>query len=153
MRRSEKEIVDRSAIDSIIHRAHICRLAMSSNDHPYIVPLCFGYQGNTLYFHCAREGTKLDILKNNNEVCFEFDIDHQMVESEKACGWGMKYRSVIGFGKAFLVDDPAVKRKAFDTIMQRYSDHPLEYTKKALGHSIIIKVDIERITGKQSGYQ
>ena len=82
MRRKEKEITDKTAIESIILRSSVCRLALSEDNHPYIVPLCFGYKDNTLYFHSALEGKKLDIMKNNNNVCFEFDIDYQIVEAE-----------------------------------------------------------------------
>ena len=154
MRRKENEITDRSAIESIIHGSSICRLALSEDDHPYIVPLNFGYKDKTLYFHSAREGKKLDMLRKNNKVCFEFDIDGGLLESDtdNACEWGFKYRSVIGFGKASLIDDPESKRRAFDVIMQHYSDSSLSYKESAIKKVVIIKVEIEDMTGKQSGY-
>lgn len=152
MRRKEKEINDRTVIESIILRSSVCRLALSEDNHPYIIPLCFGYKDNTLYFHSALEGKKLDIIKNNNNVCFEFDIDHQIVENEDACGWGMNYRSVIGFGKASIIYDPKFKIKAINAIIKRYAGRPLKYTKAKLKDTVIIKVEIERITGKKSGY-
>jgi nitroimidazol reductase NimA-like FMN-containing flavoprotein (pyridoxamine 5'-phosphate oxidase superfamily) len=52
----------------------------------------------TLYFHCANAGKKLDIMAKNNLACFDVDIDHELVKAEQACGWGMKYRSVVGNG-------------------------------------------------------
>lgn len=152
MRRKEKEITDKTVIESIILKSSVCRLALSEDNHPYIVPLCFGYEDNTLYFHSAREGKKLDILRNNNNVCFEFDIDHQIVEAEDACGCSMNYRSVIGFGNASIIDDPKVKIKAINAIIQRYAGKPLKYTKDKLKDTVIIKVEIESITGKESGY-
>ncbi|MBE9572437.1 MAG: pyridoxamine 5'-phosphate oxidase family protein [Proteobacteria bacterium] len=152
MRRKEKEITDKTAIESIILRSSVCRLALSEDNHPYIVPLCFGYKDNTLYFHSALEGKKLDIMKNNNNVCFEFDIDHHIVEAEDACGWGMNYRSVIGFGKVSIIDDPEFKIKAINAIIERYAGKPLKYTKAKLKDTVIIKVEIEGITGKTSGY-
>jgi len=152
MRRKEKEITDKTVIESIILKSSVCRLALSEDNHPYIVPLCFGYEDNTLYFHSAREGKKLDILRNNNNVCFEFDIDHQIVEAEDACGWSMKYRSVIGFGNASIIDDPELKTKALDAIIKHYAGKLLKYTKAKLKGTVIIKVEIESITGKKSGY-
>jgi nitroimidazol reductase NimA-like FMN-containing flavoprotein (pyridoxamine 5'-phosphate oxidase superfamily) len=50
MRRSEKEITERSAIDEIINRCLVCRLALSDGGIPYVIPMNFGYEGNTLYF-------------------------------------------------------------------------------------------------------
>ncbi len=100
MRRNEKEITDNSAIEAIINQSIVCRLGLSDGNMPYIVPLCFGYKDNTLYFHGALEGKKIDILRKNQNVCFEFDVDAEVVEKEKACSWGMKCQSMIGFGKA-----------------------------------------------------
>ncbi|MCG2777827.1 MAG: pyridoxamine 5'-phosphate oxidase family protein, partial [Desulfobacterales bacterium] len=121
MRRKEKEITDKTAMESIILRSSVCRLALSEENRPYIVPLCFGYEDDTLYFHSAREGRKLDILRKNNKVCCEFDIDNEIVEADDACGWSMKYQSVIGAGKGSIIDDIESKRKALNIIMQHYS--------------------------------
>ena len=112
MRRSEKEITDKAQIDSIIRRSKVCRLGLSDDGQPYIVPLCFGYDGKALYFHCAKEGRKIDILRKNSAVCFEFDIVEGMVEADRACDWGIRYQSVIGFGEARIIEDVNDKQKA-----------------------------------------
>jgi nitroimidazol reductase NimA-like FMN-containing flavoprotein (pyridoxamine 5'-phosphate oxidase superfamily) len=152
MRKKEKEITDKTAMESIILRSSVCRLAMSEENRPYIVPLCFGYKDDTLYFHSAREGRKLDILGKNNKVCFEFDIDHEIVEADDACKWTMKYQSVIGVGKGSIIDDIESKRKALNIIMQNYSRNSYEYPDKTVKKIVIIKVEIEHMTGKKSGY-
>ncbi len=152
MRRKEKEITDRNEIDAIIRKSLVCRLGLADHNRPYVVPLCFGYSDNALYFHSAGEGKKLDMIKNNPHVCFEFDIDQKLVEAEDACKWGMYFRSVIGYGKASLLDDLDSKRRAYDIIMKQYSDKKWEYKEAVVGTSCIIRVDIEEITGKKSGY-
>jgi nitroimidazol reductase NimA-like FMN-containing flavoprotein (pyridoxamine 5'-phosphate oxidase superfamily) len=64
----------------------------------------------------------------------------------------MKYRSVIGFGKAsFIADDNDLKRQAFDIIMNQYADGSFIYDEALLKSIVIIKVDIHSMTGKQSG--
>ncbi len=150
MKRNDREIADISDIESIVRSASVCRLAMTDNNRPYIVPLCFGYQDNTLYFHSTREGKKLDILRKNENVCFEFDVDCEVVPGENACQWSMKYRSVIGFGKASFINDPNSKRRALDTIMRQYSNRPFDYTDAAVDAIEIIKVEVESMTGKIS---
>jgi len=152
MRRKEKEITDRAVIESIILRSSVCRLALSEDSHPYIVPLCFGYKDNALYFHSARKGRKLDILKKNNKVCFEFDIDHEIVEAKDPCKWSMKYRSVIGYGKVSVIDDPESKRSAFNIIVQHYAGISFTYAEVILKDTVLIKVEIESMRGKKSGY-
>ena len=99
MRRKDKEITDKAEIESIIGSSMVCRLAMTDKNRPYIVPLCFGYKDNTLYFHSAGQGKKLDILKKNNLVCFEFDIDYEPIKEDKAYDWLMS--TMVSWSSSF----------------------------------------------------
>jgi len=152
MRRKDKEITDIKSIEEIINKATVCRLALTLDDTPYIVPVCFGYSAETIYFHSAKEGKKVDIIKKNNRVCFECDIDHELVESEKACNWGMKFKSVIGFGKASFVENIEEKQEALGIIMQNYTDKTFLFPEETLNSTLVVKIDIEQIAGKTSGY-
>jgi nitroimidazol reductase NimA-like FMN-containing flavoprotein (pyridoxamine 5'-phosphate oxidase superfamily) len=153
MRRKEREIQGREAMEDILRRAVVCRLAMSVDDEPYIVPLNFGYRDRALYFHGAREGKKIEMLRKNSRVCFEVDVDHEMVGAESPCDRTFKYRSVIGFGRAELITEPEAKRNAFDIIMAHCgAAAPYPYKEKAFEKTCIVKVTIESMTGKQSGY-
>lgn len=152
MKREDKEIRDKDEIESIVQRAIVCRIAFSENDVPYIVPVNFGIRDDCLYFHSAAEGKKIEIIEQNNRVCFEVDIDQEVVRSATPCDWGMKYRSVIGFGKAFLVRNVEEKRKALNTIVEHYSGKPSDYPESAIGDVAIIRVEIESMTGRKSGY-
>ena len=149
MRREEKEIRDSVIIADVLSKAAVCRLGLCDGDRPYVVPLCFGYKGNALYFHCGSQGKKLDILRKNNNVCFEVDIDCEIIEADRPCDWGMKYESVIGYGKAVFIEDEGQKRKALDIIMQQYSNGVFEYPQEAAKNTIVIKVEIESMTGKK----
>jgi hypothetical protein len=51
----------------------------------------FAYHDNCIYLHSAPEGRKIDILKNNDRVCFEVDIQTQIVKDSQACNWSMRY--------------------------------------------------------------
>jgi nitroimidazol reductase NimA-like FMN-containing flavoprotein (pyridoxamine 5'-phosphate oxidase superfamily) len=151
MIRKDREIRDIAQIEDIIRHAMVCRLALSDDGCPYIVPLCFGYENRTLYFHCAGKGRKTDIIAKNNQVCVEFDIDSEIKTGENACKCSMRYRSVIGFGKAYLIDDADEKRHALDMIMAHYlGKSPFEYSESALKNTLIIRIDIEEMTGKQN---
>ena len=153
MRRKDKEIRDIATIEEdIIRKASVCRLGLCDNGRPYVVPLCFGYKDKTLYFHSGREGKKIDILRTNNNVCFEIDIDYELLKAKEACKCSIKYQSIIGFGKALLIEDFESKRKAFDIIMQNYSDGSFKYSVEAIKKAAIIRVEIKSMTGKKSGY-
>ena len=87
-----------------------------------------------------------------DSVCFEVDVDHEFVPGDTACNWTARFRSVIGFGKARLVEDSEDRRRALDVILGHYSDGPYEYVTDSLDKVAVIRVQIEDITGKQSGY-
>lgn len=137
-------------MDEIINRCLVCRLGLSDDGVPYVVPMNFGYEDNTLFFHAAPQGRKLDILRKNNQVCFEFDTDVEIITAEDSFGWGARYSSVIGFGTATFVDDPAEKRKAYDALMRHYAGKTFSYADACVDCSVIIKVDIGSMTGKKS---
>lgn len=117
--------------------------------------MTFGFEENSIYLHSAREGLKIDIIRKNNQICFEADIETEILTADNACSWGMKYYSVIGFGKAHFIENEKQKKDALDIIMQKYSNKPnetFEYSKSALDKTTAIKVEIESLTGKKSGY-
>ena len=150
MRRKEKEIVNREEIEAIIRQSLVCRLAMTDGNSPYVVPLCFGYRDQTLYFHGAGQGKKMDILKKNSQVCFEFDLTTGIKPGKSACDWGIGYQSVIGFGQAATVEDRQAKREALDIIMAQYAEGKFDYSDADLDRTIVIRVDISSMTGKES---
>ncbi|MGE5239213.1 MAG: pyridoxamine 5'-phosphate oxidase family protein [Chloroflexota bacterium] len=150
MRRDEKEIKDRAEIDAIIRRSQVCRLGLSDGGEPYVVPLCFGYDGKALYFHCAKEGRKLDILRRNDKVCFEFDIVEGIVEADQGCNWGMRFQSVIGFGNAKLIEDVEQRRTALTAIMAQYSAQSFVFPPETLTRTAVVRIEIHSLTGKQS---
>ena len=155
MRRSDKEIKDKETIQWILKEALVCRIALCHDNKPYIIPMNFGFKNNCLYLHSATEGRKIDILKENNNICFEVDIKNEIVESENACNWGMKYYSLIGSGKAIFIEDIEEKKKSLDIIMQKYNEKDnksSEYSKSALDKTVVIKIELTEITGKKSGY-
>jgi len=152
MRRSDKEIKDPKEIDAILQAAPVCRIAMAEGGSPYIIPVNFAVNNSHLYFHCAQLGKKIDLLRNNTAVCFEVDIPGDLVMGEAACSWGMKYKSVIGFGQAFFIEGADEKKKALNILMKKYAGRDsFAYADDALDKVLVIGVRIEKLSGKQSG--
>jgi len=154
MRRKEREITDIDEISSIIVRSDVCRIALSDNNIPYIVTMNFGYAGGDekrLFFHCAKEGKKLEIIRKNKFVCFEFDTDHQLYKGENACDFGMSYRSVVGWGNIEIITDEEEKKRGLDYIMSHYSDEvDFSFNKSVLDRTIILCLEISEMKGKKA---
>ena len=132
MRRKDKEITDKKEIEEIVKRATICRVGLSVRGKPYVFPVNYGYQTDCLYFHSAKDGQKIEMMKENSSVCFQMDTDVEILPADIACDWSIRYRSVIGFGKAELLDSPDEKKHALKTIMSQYSDQEYSFTEESL---------------------
>ena len=152
MRRKDREITDRAAIEAILRRATVCRIGFTGKDGPYVVPMSFGYEAGCLYLHSAREGRKIDLLREDPRVCFEVDLDVDVVRKENPCQWSLRYRSVVGFGRAVLVQDPEEKRHGLETILRQHGAGPSLPPEQGLDGVCVIRIEIQEMTGKQSGY-
>ena len=158
MRRSEREVSDIGAIEEIINTADVCRIAFADNNTPYIVTMNFGYTNDPeqiLFFHCANEGRKLEMIRKNKFVCFEMDTDHKIYvrsgkDGRKGCNWGMKYRSVVGYGNISIITETEAKKTGLDFIMRHYGDeNEYVYDEKVLANTTVLRLDITEITGKK----
>lgn len=154
MRREEREIKDEREIESIFSRSDVCRIAMADDNIPYIVTMNFGYifgeTGKTLYFHCASEGRKLEMIRKNNYVCFETDTDHNFHKGETACNYGMGYSSVTGYGKITIVSDENEKKKGLDAVMSHYTGKDeFSYGRESFRSVTVLRLDITEMTGKK----
>jgi nitroimidazol reductase NimA-like FMN-containing flavoprotein (pyridoxamine 5'-phosphate oxidase superfamily) len=150
MRRSDKQITDPAEIEALLRSAELCHLSMVNDGKPYVVPMNFGYANGALYFHSAPEGRKIDVLRKNPKVCFSVIGKYDLKTGEKACSWTAKYSSVIGTGKASILEDRVEKEKGLAILMKQYSEDEYDFSDEKLDGVVVIKVEIETLTGKSS---
>ena len=151
MRRKDREITDKDEMELILQAAPVCRLAMARNGEPYVVPVCFGYDNESIYIHSAPEGEKIDILRENPRVCIEVDLTSGPIPDENPCSWEMRFKSVICRGAVHFVEDADEKQKALECILHHYGAGPHVFPKPALAKVSVIRVDIDQMTGKKHG--
>jgi nitroimidazol reductase NimA-like FMN-containing flavoprotein (pyridoxamine 5'-phosphate oxidase superfamily) len=152
MRRKEKAISDKSIIEKILVESEICRIAMVDGTEPYMVPLNYGYMENIIYMHSAPEGRKIELLKANNRICFEIEYASEIIRKDEPCKWSTKYRSLIGYGNIEIITDTRDKKKGLDIIMQKYGyQGQTGYNDGSLDRMVLLKINIEQVTAKQSG--
>jgi uncharacterized protein len=153
MRRTDREITDMSSIRSIIDSCKVVRLAMAGDGAPYIVPLNFGYTYSenrfTLYFHCADEGKKLDMIRKNPLVCFEMDTDHELTTAESACGYGYNYSSVIGTGLVRILEDSEEKKAGLRVLMKHQTGRDFDFADGQIQNVTVCSIDVAELTAKQ----
>ena len=148
MRRNDRLIDDQEQIDDIIRVCQVCHLALCSGDNPYVVPMSFGYTGESLYFHSANQGRKIDLLRTNPNVAFSFVPEPRLTKHEKPCSWGFSYRSVVGKGRAIILDGVDAKRRGLQSIMAQYDDAKYTFEDRVVAPVCVIRVEIAELSGK-----
>ncbi len=151
MRRSEREIKDPVAIEAILKAGEMCTLGLIDGTEPYLVPMNYGYRDGVLWFHCATEGRKLDILKRNPRICFSIVLDYRMVRNEDFTKYTSLYRSVTGWGSVEMMRTNEEKIEGLD-VLKEHAGFPGDYNypESALQRVVVFRVVIERLTGKQN---
>ncbi len=153
LRRSDRRIDDMTELKEIVEKADVCRIAFADTGMPYIVAMSFGYSWDdrpVLYFHSAKAGRKIDFLRKNSLVCFEMDIDREIYKNEEPCRWGVKFRSIVGYGTLAIVADPAERLRGLELIMQHYKfpGKPV-FDDKVLSVTEVLKLEVTEINGKK----
>ena len=152
MRRTKNQILDRAEILALIQKSPVMRLALCLDDEPYVVPVSFACDGKALYFHCAPEGLKVDILRRNSRVCclFEHDLAFEP-KGDSPCKWGFIYSTVIVHGTASEILDPQAKHAALQLITDHYADNAPRVPADKIADVDVWKIEILEITGKKAG--
>lgn len=151
LRRTDREVTSRGEIDEIIRGSQVCRLALAMDDSPYLVPVCFGYDGSSIFFHTAKVGRKVGYFETNNKVCFEFERNVELVRNERNfCKWSLSYESVIGYGTISELVDPKQKVHGMDQIALQYSGKRWPVEDAALSMTRLWRISVESLTGKRT---
>ena len=125
MRRKDREVLGDENIAKIIEQCTTCHVAMVDDAGvPYVIPLSFGYSLNSgvleLYFHCAHVGKKLDCIRKNPNVAFSMCVENRIeIHEDVYCKSGRFYASVVGQGKAEIVEDVYEKCHGLSLLMDR----------------------------------
>jgi len=151
MRRVDKEITDQAIITEIISRSTVCRLGLSRDNVPYVIPVSFGYDGVALYIHTAHTGRKIEFFEANPAVCIEFEHAVSLKPHESdPCNWSFSFQSVVGYGIISELTDPAEKNTALHVIMKQYSEGKWCISEAGVAGVRVWKIAIENLSGKQS---
>ncbi len=127
MRRKDRAITDQTRIQAIFDRCDHMVLTMEDGDFPYAVPLSFGYQkiGDQyiLYFHCAQEGKKMELLKKNKKVGLCLARTEAILTADTACKYSAHFESIIATGEVTFLTKLEEKKEALSYLIQQYNEN------------------------------
>lgn len=152
MRRVEKEITEEKELIGILKNEKYATIAMCKENEAYLVTLSYGYDEtkNALYFHCAKEGQKMDFIKSNPIVCGTVVEDNGYED-----GCGQTFRSVVFRGKMIILEEIQEKICGFDVLLNQLENDPLLIKNKffkedeAYDNLGMIRLDVMSISGKE----
>lgn len=153
MRRQDRRITDPAMICAVLDKCRTLHLGLVEDGRVYIVPLNYGWTeengGYILYAHSAAEGRKIDLIRGGADVGFEMETGVEYFDADTACGWGNRYESIIGEGRATLLETPEEKRQALAAIMAHYSARK-DYTfEDAMVNLVqVIQIDVTALSCK-----
>ncbi|MGD9931336.1 MAG: pyridoxamine 5'-phosphate oxidase family protein [Mangrovibacterium sp.] len=146
-------IQDRNEIDKVIRACKTCYVAVSDEGQPYVLPMNFGLEGDTVILHSAQHGRMWETLKKNPRVCINWTLGEELAwqDERNGCSYRVKSKSVNAEGMVEFVEDYDEKVKCLEATMAQYSDREFKFNRPAVVNVGIIKVKIEKITGKEFG--
>lgn len=154
MRRKDREITDCTKIEQIIASCHCCRIGFYDEGQIYIVPLNFGYvfenEQFVFYFHSAKEGRKVDLIKSSPHVGFELDTNYKLHEADTACDHSAQFQSIIGTGVVNIVESPEEKKNGLLTMMkQNTGKGDWSFSDQMLNAVCVFKLTVDSISCKE----
>ena len=157
MRRKEREIHSPEVLRGILQRSDCCHVALHDGEYPYLVTMNYGYEFDgqtiTLYFHCARQGKKLDVMRADPRVCFSMDCDHEYIKHDPQMHCTCNYESIVGFGEMAEVTDPQEYARGVQLLLEHHGcADGFELTPGHIRATCILKLVSHSFTGKKKLY-
>lgn len=147
--RRKKQLLSHADTIDILNAGTAGVLGVWGDDgYPYTVPLSYVLAGDTLYFHCAKKGHKLDAIERNDKVSFCVIDKDDVIQK----AFTTHFRSAIVFGTARIVMDDDERRRALECLAAKYSPDYLQDGSREIDREwnrvAVIAVKIEHMTGK-----
>jgi uncharacterized protein len=154
MRRTDRLLDNKEELSQILKDGKMIQIAFLDKNEPYIVTLNYGYDWPNerllLYFHSAPEGRKMDLIQDNPRVCFSIAICDPFIAGEKACNYGMKFRSIVGYGTIRILENEEERLHGLNLLMKNYTGSDVwEYDKEMLKKTTVTCLEVEKLSGKR----
>lgn len=147
MRRKERSLTNSTMIEIMNNALYGVLSTVDNNGFPYGVPLNFVYQDSSIYFHCTKEGHKLDNIAENANVSFCVVDDVETIADK----FTTKYKSVIAFGKAQEISGEK-KKEALVMLIKKFSSDYMEkgmqYIEKGTDKLKVFEIKVENMNAK-----
>ncbi len=146
-------IADIARREKIIRECKTCFIAMSDNNKPYVIPMNFALDGDTVLLHGAREGKKWEILHKNPKICITWMLGEELAwqDVQVGCSYRVKSKTVIAEGEVEFMDDYDEKVRCLNVFMTQYSTLNFQFSPPSVRNVGIMKVHVKEWSAKEFG--
>lgn len=148
MRRKRQQLSEAETIEMLQKGTSGTLALMGDNGYPYAVPLSYVYADGKLYFHSAKEGQKMDAIRNCSKASFCVICSDEVHPKEYTTYYG----SVIAFGQIHIIEDEDEKIATARLLGNKYNPDDEQALQaeleKGLARMLMLRLDIEHMTGK-----
>ena len=153
MRRQDREITDSARINEILAKAKVMHIGFHDNEYPYVIAVHYGYKFENdklvLWFHGAREGHKLDLIKKDPRVCAELECEVEDIDGgDIPCNYGSYFASVIARGNAEILEDLGEKKEGINQLMFHQTGKEFDINNAMVQAVTVIRIDVHEYTAK-----
>lgn len=126
---------------------------MSDENIPYVLPMNFALDGNTVILHSAQHGRMWETLKKNPKVCINWTLGEELAwqDEQVACSYRVKSKTVLVEGTVEFIDDYEEKERMLKKMMAQYSTREFRFNAPAVKNVGMMKVHIDKISAKEFG--
>lgn len=154
MRRFDRQR-DLAFSQTVMDRCSHGVMAISTGEAtPYCLPLSFVRMEDKLYFHCASEGRKVDLLRQNPRVCITF-VGRDQPAFEAPDSYTTYFQSALVTGTAVKVADEGEKAAALRALCQKLTPEHMDgpafqrAVSRSLSATAVWRIDVDQVTGKE----
>jgi hypothetical protein len=148
----KRGVYDREAVYRILDEGLVCHVGFVADGKPVVIPIGYGRKGDTLYLHGSPASRMLHALGKGADVCITVTIVDGLVLARSAFHHSMNYRSVVIFGKATLLEDPAAKREALHAFTEHVAagrwQEVRQPSEKELKSTAVLAIPLKEVSAK-----
>jgi hypothetical protein len=148
IRRKDRQLDDAAAM-ALLKRGEYGILSTSDkHNQPYGIPVNYVVMEDSIFFHCATEGQKLENITANRGVSFCVVGKTELLPEK----FSTRYESVVVSGNAVVIDDDDLKKTALRALVEKYAPDYITagqaYIDKLMDQTAVVRVSIDHLAGK-----
>jgi hypothetical protein len=148
----KRGVYDREAVYRTLDEGLVCHVGFVADGKPLVIPTGYGRKGDTLYVHGSPGSRMLRALGKGADVCITVTLVDGLVLARSAFHHSMNYRSVVIFGKATVLEDPAAKREALHVFTEHVApgrwQEVRQPSEKELQATSVLAIPLEEVSAK-----